>query len=104
LHVHAGNPHPHTAKKVREFLAGSGMKRAPQPPYSPDLAPCEFHLCWYIKDRLAGASFKEPNQLLQAIDAMFQSIERVTLECMFQEWIDKLAQCCVAVGDLLEGT
>jgi hypothetical protein len=29
----------------------------------------------YIKGRLTGASFKEPDQLFQAIDAIFQPIK-----------------------------
>jgi transposase len=98
------NARPHTAKKVPEFLAGNGMKRAPYPPHSPDLAPCDFYLCAYIKSRLAGASFEEPDQLLQAIDAIFQSIKKTTLERVFQEWVDRLAQCGVAVGGLVKGT
>jgi hypothetical protein len=40
---------------------------------------------------------------LQAIDAIFQSIEKATLERVFQEWMDRLAKCCVAVGGLIEG-
>jgi hypothetical protein len=56
------------------------MKRDSHPPYSPDLAPCDFCLFECIKGGLAGASFKEPNQLLQVIDAIFQSIEKATLE------------------------
>jgi hypothetical protein len=56
----------------------------------------------YIKGRFAGASFEEPDQLLRAIDAIFQSIENATLEHVFQEWMDRLAQCCVAVGDFIE--
>jgi hypothetical protein len=80
------------------------MKRAPHPSYSPDLAPCDFHLFGYIKGSFVGASFEEPDQLLQAIAAIFHSIEKATLERVFQEWIDRLAQCCVAAGDLIEGT
>jgi hypothetical protein len=80
------------------------MKRAPSQPYSLDLAPCDFCLFGYIKARLVDASFEEPHQLLQVIDAIFQSIENVTLECVFQEWMDRLAQCCVVVGSLVEGT
>jgi DNA-binding transcriptional regulator YbjK len=57
-----------------------------------------------INDRLAGASFEEPDQLLQAIDAIFQSIEKGTLERVFQEWMNRLAQYCVAVGGLVEDT
>jgi histone-lysine N-methyltransferase SETMAR len=85
LHVHAGNAGPHTAMKVTEFLTANGMQKALHLPYSPELAPCGFRLLAYIKDRLAGASFKEPAQLLQAIDAIFQSIGRAILERMFQE-------------------
>jgi hypothetical protein len=67
---------PYTAKKVTEFLAGNGMKRVPHPPDSPDLAPCDFYLCGYIKGRPAGASFDEPDSRLQAIDVIFQSVEK----------------------------
>jgi histone-lysine N-methyltransferase SETMAR len=80
------------------------MKRAPHPPYSLDLTPCTFSLFGYVKSRLAGASFEQPDQLLQAIDAFFRSIEKATLERLFQEWTDRLVHCCVAVGGLVEGT
>jgi hypothetical protein len=61
------------------------MKRAPHPPYSPDLAPCNFSLFGSVKGRLASASFEEPDQPLQTIDAIFQLIEKATLERVFQE-------------------
>jgi hypothetical protein len=57
LHVHADNAHPHTAKKITEFLAGNGIKRALHSRYSLDLAPCDFSLLGYMKGRLPGASF-----------------------------------------------
>jgi hypothetical protein len=68
------------------------------------LAPCDFYLFCYIKGRLAGASFEEPNQLLRAIDATLRSIEDARLERVFQEWMNRLAECCVAVGGSIEGT
>jgi hypothetical protein len=80
------------------------MKRAPHPPYLPDLALCDFYLSRCIKDTLAGASFEEPDQLFQVIDAIFQSIEKITSEGVFQEWMDRLIQRCVAVGGLVEAT
>jgi transposase len=84
LHVHEENARPHTAKKVTEFLAGNRMKRAPHPPYSPDLAPYDFDLFGYIKDRLAGASFEEPDQIFQKIDAIVQSIEKLRWNACFR--------------------
>jgi hypothetical protein len=53
----------------------------------------------YIKGRLADASFEEPDQPSQAIDGIFQSIGEAALLRVFQKWMDRLAQCCVAVGD-----
>jgi hypothetical protein len=85
LHVDAGNARPRTAEKASEFLAGNSIKRAPHPPYSPNLAPFNFYHFRYIKGRLSSASFEEPDQLLQAIDVIFQSIDKVVLECAFQE-------------------
>jgi hypothetical protein len=61
----------------------NGMKRAPRPLYSPDVAPCDFYLFGYVKGMLAGVSVEEPDQLLQAIDAIFQSMEKATLERVF---------------------
>jgi hypothetical protein len=104
LHVHAENGRPHIAKKVTEFIAGNDVKRVPHPPYSPDLAPCDFYLFGHIKGGLAGASFEELDQLLHTIDTIFQFIEKASLKRVFQEWMDRLAQCCMAVGDSVKGT
>jgi hypothetical protein len=100
LHVQADDVCPNTAENVTEFFADNGMKRAPHLPYSPDLVLCDFSLFGHIKGRLTDASFEEFDQLLQESHAIFQSIEEATLERMFQEWMDRLAQCCVAVGGL----
>jgi hypothetical protein len=55
---------------------GQWHEKSPHQPYSPYLAPCDFYLFGNIKIRLTGASFEEPDQLLQAIDAIFQSIKK----------------------------
>jgi histone-lysine N-methyltransferase SETMAR len=89
LHVHADNARSHTAKEITEFLTGNGMKRAPHPPYSQDLAPCYFYPFGYIKGRLAGASFEEPDQLLQSIDALFTPLKRPHRNACFRSgWTD----------------
>jgi hypothetical protein len=44
LWLHAGNARPHTAKVLTDYITHNGMKRAPHPPYSPDLAPSDFIL------------------------------------------------------------
>ncbi len=38
------NAAPHTAKVTKETLEALGFRVLPHPPYSPDLAPSDFHL------------------------------------------------------------
>ena len=42
--LHHDNAPCHTAISVNEFLAKKGISVVPQPPYSPDLSPCDFFL------------------------------------------------------------
>ena len=46
--LHHDNAQPHTARITAEEIANLGWKIMPQPPYSPDLTPSDFHLCTYF--------------------------------------------------------
>jgi hypothetical protein len=77
------------ALTVRRRFLNSWHKKAPYPPYSPDLASCDFYLVGYIKVRLAGTSFEEPDQLLQVIDMIFQCIKKPYWNAYFRSrWAD----------------
>ena len=41
---HADNARPHVAFPVKNYLENSGWEVLPQPPYSPDIAPSDYHL------------------------------------------------------------
>jgi hypothetical protein len=71
---------------------------------SPDLAPCDSFLFGYIKDRLKGQSFDDGKELLRAIDVIFQSIEKETLESVFENWEERLDECVKAKGALVRDT
>jgi hypothetical protein len=47
--VHADNAKPHVAKRVKQFTDDNGLRTAPYPPYSPDLAPSDFFLFGHVK-------------------------------------------------------
>jgi histone-lysine N-methyltransferase SETMAR len=57
LVVHAENARAHTAQKCRTVCQGNGLRLAPLPPYSPDLAPSDFFLFDYAKGPLKGMVF-----------------------------------------------
>ncbi|KAI6646050.1 Transposase [Oopsacas minuta] len=47
----------HTAKLTKDFLDVEGLELLPHPPYSPDLAPCDFSLFLKLKIYLQGKDF-----------------------------------------------
>ena len=55
--LHHDNAAPHKAKIVTEYLQKERVEVLPHPPYSPDLAPCDFFLFPRIKKELKGKVF-----------------------------------------------
>ena len=47
--LHHGNAPCHTSLLVRQFLSNKNITVCPHPPYSPDLAPCDFWLFPKVK-------------------------------------------------------
>ena len=43
-HFHQDNAPVHNSILVTDYLSKTGIKTIPQPPYSPDVAPCDFCL------------------------------------------------------------
>jgi histone-lysine N-methyltransferase SETMAR len=52
--IHADNARPDTAQKTLKFCQENGLKMAPHPPYSPDLAPSDFFIFGHVKYALEG--------------------------------------------------
>jgi histone-lysine N-methyltransferase SETMAR len=100
--VHADNAHPHTAKLLTQYFNENRMKSARHPPYSPDLAPSDFYRSGYAKRCFAGLSFEDTDQLLAAVEGVLEGIEKVTLQAVFLEWMDRLRKCIAANGEYTE--
>jgi len=43
------------------------------PPYSPDLAPSDFHLFGPIKDHLRGHKFADNNEVMDAVQSWLKA-------------------------------
>jgi len=56
--LHHDNAPAQTAVQIREFLAKKNIPVLPHPPYSPDLAPCNFYLLSKLKSKLKGHHFR----------------------------------------------
>jgi len=56
--LHHDNATTHTSNLVQQFSAKHGTAQLQQPPYSPDLAPCDFFLFPRLKKVQKGHQFE----------------------------------------------
>jgi hypothetical protein len=82
-----------------EKFAELGIRRLPHPPYSPDLAPCDFWLFGYLKNSLEGRFFDDDMALRAAVTEILVSIEPEVFVSVFNEWKSQLQQCIDRGGD-----
>jgi len=61
------NARPHTSLQTQEAIAKFGWTVFPHPPYSPDLAPLDFHLFGPLKDALRGTRFEDDESVTRAV-------------------------------------
>jgi transposase len=90
LVIHADNTSPHTAQKSGTFCAENRQRLATHPPYSPELAPSDFFLFGYVKDRLQGIVFASLEELLAGIRDVLDVMPPEGLPRIFGHWIERL--------------
>ncbi|UYV71433.1 hypothetical protein LAZ67_8003173 [Cordylochernes scorpioides] len=64
--LHHDNAPAHTSLLVRDFLAKNNTLMMPQPPYSPDLAPCDFFLFPKLKRPMKGRRYTKLDEIKTA--------------------------------------
>lgn len=62
------NASSHTAKETKAKIKELGWKLLPHPPYSPDLAPSDFHLFLSMANAQKGAKFANEEEAKAATD------------------------------------
>ena len=68
---HHDNARPHTALVTREKLLELGWEILPHPPYSPDLAPTNFHLFRSLQNSLNGKQFDSKEMVKRFVENFF---------------------------------
>ena len=74
------NASSHKAAIVREYLKQEKVVELPHPPYSPDLAPCDFFLFPCLKKHFAGSKYQTRTNLGSAIFQCLNIIPRKDYE------------------------
>ena len=94
------NAKPHIHFNVRKFIESNGVIEIDHPPYSPDLAPCDYWLFDYIKQRLGDEN--DANSLLRSITKIVNSIPHKEWIKTFNKYIERLEKCVEVEGDYFE--
>ena len=87
--LHLDNCRVHNSQYSQTEIKELGFKRAPHPPYSPDIAPSDFFLFGYVKEQLKGKSFRDGDKLFQMISKIINSVSEKTRKKVFEEWRDR---------------
>ena len=101
--LHYDNTAPNRMKAITNYLKEKCVTLLPHPPYSPDLAPCDFFLFPKIKKELAGRHFDRVENLARAIKTITNNIEIREYEKCFQDWQTQLKRCIEFKGEYFEG-
>jgi histone-lysine N-methyltransferase SETMAR len=68
------NARPHTSKKTLDYMKETlGWDLLPHPPYSPDIAPSDYHLFRSLKNYLRGKRFKNDEEVQNGLGQFFVS-------------------------------
>ena len=76
-----------------------GIKTVPQPPDSPDLAPCDF--CLFPK--LRGCHHERIEEMKEAVTKVIDTLTQEDFDEAFQKLLEQYNKCIAAGGDYFEG-
>ncbi|KAG5310804.1 GVQW3 protein, partial [Acromyrmex insinuator] len=82
--LHHDNAPAHTLLLVREFLAKNNTLMMPQPPYSPDLALCDFFL--FLKRPMKGRRYATIEEIKTASKEELNKITKNDFLKCFEDW------------------
>ena len=102
-HLHQDNAPCHKSLLVTNYLTEMGVKTVPHPPYSPDLAPCDFWMFPKLKEKLRGRRFEDVEEMQEAVTSVLDSFHLEDFKGAFQKWLDRYKKCVDAGGSYFEG-
>jgi hypothetical protein len=84
--LHHDNASSHTSFFTREFLTKNNITVVPQPPYSPDLAPCSCSLFYRLKMKLKGCHFHTIEVIEAESQAVLSTLTEHDFQGAFKKW------------------
>ena len=98
-HFHQNNAPVRDSILVTDYLTKMGINTVPHPPYSPDLAPCDFLL--FLK--LRGCRYETIEKMKEAVTKVNERLTQKDFHVNFQNLLEWYNKCIAAGGDYFEG-
>lgn len=99
---HHDNARPHTARATVELLAQFGWNILTHPPYSPDLAPSDYHLFPELKSHLGGTHFQSDDELKNEVERYLRNVAGEFYDKGIQKMPQRMQKCIDRNGDYVE--
>ena len=97
-HFHQNNAPVHNSILVTDNLTVMDIKTLPRPPYSPDLAPCNF----WLFPKLRSCRYETLEEMKEAVTKVIDTSTQEDYHGIFQNLLERYK--CIAVGgDYFEG-
>ena len=97
-HFHQDNAPVHNSILVTDYLTKMGIKTVPHPPYSPDVAPCDF----WLFPKLRGCRYETIEEMKEAVTKVIDMLTQENFHGTFQKLLERY-KCIAAGGDYFEG-
>ena len=92
-----------TAVSINEFLAEKNIHVVPQPPYSPDVSPCDLFLFPRLKNHLKGRHFGTLDNIQKSVTDELKCIPAEAFQHCYEQWKQRLRRCVAVQGNYFKG-
>jgi len=100
--LHHDNAPDHSSHLIHQFLVKHGIVQLRQPPYSPDLAPCDFWLFPKLKNPLKGRRFDDVEEIKRNATKRLLAIPKAEYKECFRKWEDRWKKVVASKGEYFE--
>ncbi len=101
--LHQDNAPVQTSVPTLAKFGEWGINLLAHPPYSPDLAPCDFHLFPKLKEKLCGRRFRTVADVQEETRQILKAFPEEFYEQAIADLVTRWKKCCAVNGDYFEG-
>ena len=92
-------PPVHNSILITDYLTNMCIKTVHHPPYSPDLAPCDF----WLFPKLTGYRYETIEEMKEAVAKVIDMLTQEDFHGTFQKLLERNNKCIETGGDYFEG-